>query len=204
MLRVCVQCEAASCRGSFWRRGDGNGCEGGENTAVLDVQGSWRIPLEKDDGVEQSGAPRLRLMVLTSDKAWPYSWRENKFTRDCHVNCEVERVWRTVKGDVTEWFSTDGENNFTPKKRLLIGTPGIGKSVAAGLDPFYQLPHCDVEKLPVVAYSFGGSMRYVFEKAIKTVTGYVGTGASEDVLYDLWLWKMKWYIIYDVIKKTLQ
>ncbi|PWV07606.1 putative retrotransposon hot spot protein (RHS) [Trypanosoma cruzi] len=27
--------------------------------------------LERDDSVEQSGAPRLRLMVLTSDKAWP-------------------------------------------------------------------------------------------------------------------------------------
>ncbi|RNE96960.1 retrotransposon hot spot (RHS) protein [Trypanosoma cruzi] len=33
--------------------------------------------LEKDDGVEPSGAPRPRLMVLSSDKAWPYSWRMN-------------------------------------------------------------------------------------------------------------------------------
>ncbi|PWV02097.1 putative retrotransposon hot spot protein (RHS) [Trypanosoma cruzi] len=31
--------------------------------------------LERNDGVEQSGAPRPRLMVLTSDKGWPYTWR---------------------------------------------------------------------------------------------------------------------------------
>ncbi|KAF8294066.1 hypothetical protein TcYC6_0104230 [Trypanosoma cruzi] len=29
--------------------------------------------IEKNDGVEQSGAARLRLMVLTSDKGWPYT-----------------------------------------------------------------------------------------------------------------------------------
>ncbi|RNC41400.1 putative retrotransposon hot spot (RHS) protein [Trypanosoma cruzi] len=52
---------------------------------------------------------RPRLMVLTSDKGWPYSWKwkENKSARDCYVNCEVERVWRIVKGDLTEWFSPD-------------------------------------------------------------------------------------------------
>ncbi|EKG00548.1 retrotransposon hot spot (RHS) protein, putative, partial [Trypanosoma cruzi] len=32
--------------------------------------------LEKDDSVEEPGAPRLRLMVLTSDKGWPYSWED--------------------------------------------------------------------------------------------------------------------------------
>ncbi|RNC41365.1 retrotransposon hot spot (RHS) protein [Trypanosoma cruzi] len=31
--------------------------------------------LEKDDGAEQSGAARPRLMVLTSDRGWPYSWK---------------------------------------------------------------------------------------------------------------------------------
>ncbi|PWV08280.1 putative retrotransposon hot spot protein (RHS) [Trypanosoma cruzi] len=70
--------------------------------------------LEKDDGVGQSGAPRPRLLVFTSDKGWPYSWKwkENKSARDCHVNCEVERVWQIVKGDLTEWFSTHGEAGF--------------------------------------------------------------------------------------------
>ncbi|RNC51162.1 retrotransposon hot spot (RHS) protein [Trypanosoma cruzi] len=31
--------------------------------------------LEKNDGVQQSAAERLRLMVLTSDKGWPCSWK---------------------------------------------------------------------------------------------------------------------------------
>ncbi|PWU86532.1 putative retrotransposon hot spot protein (RHS,) [Trypanosoma cruzi] len=88
--------------------------------------------LEKDDGVEQSGAARLRLMVLTSEKGWPYSWEEDGSTRDCYVNCEVERVWQTVKVDLSKWFSGHGRTDFTPKRRVLIGTPGIGKSMAAG------------------------------------------------------------------------
>ncbi|RNC59754.1 retrotransposon hot spot (RHS) protein [Trypanosoma cruzi] len=33
------------------------------------------VTLEKDDGVQQSGAPRPRLMVLTSDRGWPCSWK---------------------------------------------------------------------------------------------------------------------------------
>ncbi|PWU93742.1 putative retrotransposon hot spot protein (RHS) [Trypanosoma cruzi] len=55
---------------------------GGEGTG-MDVRGtpqSWTYrafgeSLEKDDGVQQSGAPRPRLMVLTSDKGWPCSWK---------------------------------------------------------------------------------------------------------------------------------
>ncbi|PWV14019.1 putative retrotransposon hot spot (RHS) protein [Trypanosoma cruzi] len=64
---------------------------------------------EKDDGAQQSGAPRLRLMVLTSDKAWPCTWNRKgvESTCDCYVNCEVERVWQIVKGDLTEWSSPD-------------------------------------------------------------------------------------------------
>ncbi|RNC52888.1 retrotransposon hot spot (RHS) protein [Trypanosoma cruzi] len=116
---------------------------GGEGTVMEVREGKPPQPwtykavgetLEKDDGVEQSGAARPRLMVLTSDKGWPYSWGQglNEFIHDCYVNCEVERVWQIVKGDLTELFSTDGRTDFTPKRRVLIGTPGIGKSMAAG------------------------------------------------------------------------
>ncbi|PWU97174.1 putative retrotransposon hot spot protein (RHS) [Trypanosoma cruzi] len=161
--------------------------------------------LEKDDGVQQSGAPRSRLMVLASEKGWPYSWKwkENKSTRDCHVNCEVERVWQIVKGDVTEWFSPHVEKHFKPKQHLLIGTPGIGKSVAAGSYLLYQLLHYDAEKLQVVAYSFGGSTTYVFNKTIQTVTRYLGGEASRNVLHDLRRLKMKGYVIYDVTEKGM-
>ncbi|PWU85261.1 putative retrotransposon hot spot protein (RHS) [Trypanosoma cruzi] len=123
--------------------------------------------LEKDDGVEQSGAPRLRLMVLTSDKGWSYSWRkEIKSTRYCYVNCEVERVWQVVKGDLTKWFNSLPEEHFTPIPHALIGTPGIGKSLAAGSYLLYQLLHYDVRKLPLVAYVIKNSI-YLFDKTKK-------------------------------------
>ncbi|KAF5224430.1 hypothetical protein ECC02_002373 [Trypanosoma cruzi] len=180
---------------------------GGEGTGMEVREGkppqSWAYravgeSLEKDDGVQQSGAERPRLMVLTSDKGWPYSWEENKSTRDCYVNCEVDRVWQTVRNDLTEWFSPHGETYFTPGRRVLIGTPGIGKSVAAGSYLLYQLLHCDAKKLQVVVYSFGGSTTYVFDKTIQTVTRYVGGEASKEFLRDLCRRGMKGYIIYDV------
>ncbi|EKG06945.1 retrotransposon hot spot (RHS) protein, putative, partial [Trypanosoma cruzi] len=51
---------------------------------------------EKDDGVQQSDALRSRLMVLTSDKGWPYTWNRKgvESARDCYLNCEVDRVWQ--------------------------------------------------------------------------------------------------------------
>ncbi|EKG08354.1 retrotransposon hot spot (RHS) protein, putative, partial [Trypanosoma cruzi] len=80
---------------------------GGEGTGMVVKEGKppqqWTYKavgrtLEKDDGAQQSGAARLRLMVLTSDKAWPCTWNRKgvESTRDCYVNCEVERVWQIV------------------------------------------------------------------------------------------------------------
>ncbi|RNC34699.1 retrotransposon hot spot (RHS) protein [Trypanosoma cruzi] len=110
------------------------------------------MTLEKDDGVQQSGAPRPRLMVRTSDKGWPYSWKEDGSTRVCHVNCEVERVWQIVRVDLTGWLSTlESSNNSLSVRRVLIWTSGIGKSMAAGSYLLYQLLHHDAERLPAVA-----------------------------------------------------
>ncbi|ESS60928.1 retrotransposon hot spot (RHS) protein [Trypanosoma cruzi Dm28c] len=183
---------------------------GGEGTGMEVKEGeppqSWTYKavgdtLENDDDVQQSGAPRPRLMVLTSDKGWPYSWEEDESLPDFHVNCEVDRVWQIVKGGLAEWFSPDAETYFSPKKRVLIGTPGIGKSMAAGSYLLYQLLHYDVEKLPAVAYSFGENTTYVFDKIIKAVTRHVGRGASKECLRDLWHLKMKGYVIYDVTRQ---
>ncbi|EAN86136.1 putative retrotransposon hot spot (RHS) protein [Trypanosoma cruzi] len=158
--------------------------------------------LEKDDGVQQSGAPRPRLMVLTSDRGWPYSWRkEGKSIHDCHVNCEVERVWQTVRNDLTEWLGPDPGTYFEPRRRVLIGTPGIGKSMGAGSYLLYQLLHCDAKKLHLVIYSFGGNTTYVFDKTIKAVTRYVGRGASKECLRGLWQRGLKGYVIYDVTRQ---
>ncbi|PWV11216.1 putative retrotransposon hot spot (RHS) protein [Trypanosoma cruzi] len=177
----------------------------GEGTGIYVREGeapqSWTYKtvddtLEKDDGVQQSGAPRLRLMVLTSDKGWPYSWEEDEFTRDCYVNYEVDRVWQIVKGDLTEWFSPDAGDYFKPKKRVLIGTPGIGKSMNAGSYLLYQLLHGDAEQLPMVAY-FIGSQSFLFDKTTKTVSAYRGDPRIEDVVNIFSLRGVKGYCIYD-------
>ncbi|RNC40316.1 retrotransposon hot spot (RHS) protein, partial [Trypanosoma cruzi] len=158
--------------------------------------------LEKDDGVQQSGEAPPRLMVLTSDKGWPYTLNApHGCGNDLCVNCEVERVWQIVKGDLTKWFSNFHLTfNPSPRRRLLIGTPGIGKSMNAGSYLLYQLLHCDVAKLQVVVHCFGEDA-YVFDKTTKTVTQYVGNKISKNVLGGLRQRGMKGYIIYDVAKE---
>ncbi|PWU83033.1 putative retrotransposon hot spot (RHS) protein [Trypanosoma cruzi] len=119
--------------------------------------------LEKDDGVEQSGEAPPVLMVLTSDKGWPYTLNAPYGCgNDLCVNCEVDRVWQIVLDDLTKWFSNfDLTLNSSPLFRVLIGTPGIGKSMAAGSYLLYQLLHYDIKKLQVVVHCFGDTA-YVF------------------------------------------
>ncbi|KAF5222030.1 hypothetical protein ECC02_005011 [Trypanosoma cruzi] len=154
---------------------------------------------EKDDGVEQSAAARPRLLVLTSDKGWPYSWNRKgvESTRDCYVNCEVERAWQIVKGDLTEWSSSHGEDDFRPERRVLIGTPGIGKSMNAGSYLLYQLLHYDVRKLQMVVY-FIADRKFLFDKTSRTVSTYMGESSNKSVVRSLSDRGMKGYIIYDV------
>ncbi|EKF99532.1 retrotransposon hot spot (RHS) protein, putative, partial [Trypanosoma cruzi] len=146
---------------------------GGEGTGMEVKEGkppqSWTYnevgnTLEKDDGVAQSGeAPRPRLMVLTSEKGWPYTMNGlHGAGNDLCVNYEVERVWQIVLDDLTKWFSNfDLTLNPSPLFRVLIGTPGIGKSMAAGSYLLYQLLHYDIKKLQVVVHCFGGNTTYV-------------------------------------------
>ncbi|EAN85396.1 retrotransposon hot spot (RHS) protein, putative, partial [Trypanosoma cruzi] len=155
------------------------------------------LTFEKDDGVEQFSPPRPRLMVLTSEKGWPYSWRENKPIVDCYVNCEVDRVWQIVKEDLEELSGPYGGYRPSLRHRLLIGTPGIGKSMNAGSYLLYQLLHCDAEKIKVVVHCFGEGEAYVFDKTAKMVTKYVGSKASRSVFSSFPQCGMKGYIIYD-------
>ncbi|KAF5214092.1 hypothetical protein ECC02_013342 [Trypanosoma cruzi] len=184
---------------------------GGEGTGMDVREGkpkqSWTYKkvgntLERDDGVQQSGAAPPVLMVLTSDKGWPYTLNAPHGSgNDLCVNCEVERVWQIVKGDLTKWFSNfDLTRKPSPLPRVLIGTPGIGKSVNAGSYLLYQLLHYDIKKLQVVVHCFGDTA-YVFHKITKTVTKYTGEITSESVLCGLWQRGMKGYIIYDVARK---
>ncbi|PWU88267.1 putative retrotransposon hot spot protein (RHS) [Trypanosoma cruzi] len=155
------------------------------------------LTFEKDDGVEQFSPPRPRLMVLTSDKGWPYSWRENKPIVDCYVNCEVDRVWRIVERDLEDLSDSFGVYDPTLRQRVLVGTPGIGNSMNAGSYLLYQLLHCDAEKIQVVVHCFGEDEAYVFDKTAKKVTKHVGIEASRSVVSSLSQRGMKGYIIYD-------
>ncbi|PWU86528.1 putative retrotransposon hot spot (RHS) protein [Trypanosoma cruzi] len=184
---------------------------GGEGTGMEVREGeppqSWTykkvgLSIEKDDAVQRSGAAPPRLMVLTSDKGWPYTMNGlHGAGNDLCVNCEVERVWQIVLGDLTKWFSNfDLTLNPSPLPRVLIGTSGIGKSMNAGSYLLYQLLQYDVKKLQVVVHCFGITM-YVFDKTAKTVTKYVGNEISIVVLYGLRQCGMKGYIIYDVARQ---
>ncbi|PWU90948.1 putative retrotransposon hot spot (RHS) protein [Trypanosoma cruzi] len=155
--------------------------------------------LEKDDGAQQSGEAPPVLMVLTSDKAWPYTWKEVESLPYCYLNCEVERVWQIVEHYLNEWFSIHAETDLTPGQHLVIGTSGIGKSMNAGSYLLYQLLHYDVEKLPVVLYVIGNEA-FLFEKTTKTVTKYMDGFSIERVFASLFLRGVNAYIIYDVVK----
>ncbi|EAN93643.1 putative retrotransposon hot spot (RHS) protein [Trypanosoma cruzi] len=181
---------------------------GGEGTGMEVREGEAPQPwtyrkvgrtIEKDDGAQQSGAARPRLMVLTSDKGWPYSWNRKgaESARDCYVNCEVERVWQIVKGDLTEFFGSHGGTEFTPERRVLIGTPGIGKSLAAGSYLLYRLLHYDVEQLQVVVY-FIADRKFLFDKTSRTVSTYMGDSSNASFVGSLSDRGVKGYIIYDV------
>ncbi|RNC41641.1 retrotransposon hot spot (RHS) protein [Trypanosoma cruzi] len=187
---------------------------GGEGTGMEVREGeppqSWNYKkvgdtLEKDDSVEQSSAALFRQMVLTSEKGWPYTWnlKGAESACVCYVNCEVERVWQIVKGDLTEWFSSQRGTDFTPKKRVLIGTAGIGKSMNAGSYLLYQLLHYDAERLPMVAY-FIGSQSFLFDKITKTVSVYRGDPRIDDVVNISSLRGFKGYIIYDATLASRQ
>ncbi|RNC55281.1 putative retrotransposon hot spot (RHS) protein [Trypanosoma cruzi] len=159
--------------------------------------------LERNDGVQKSGAARPRLMVLTSDKGWPYTWNTiQDLPMDVFVNCEVDRVWQIVNRDLTKWFSNFHLTlNSSPVRRVLIGTPGIGKSMAASSYLLYQLLQCDIKKLQVVVHCFGGRDAYVFDKTTKIVTRYSDEDMCISELRSLRKRGMKGYIIYDVAKK---
>ncbi|RNE95702.1 putative retrotransposon hot spot (RHS) protein, partial [Trypanosoma conorhini] len=151
---------------------------------------------------EQFRPPRPRLMILDSKKGWPYVWMGGWSSNpDFFINCEVERVWRIVEGDLNRAFRTEDLKSFRITRRLLIGTPGIGKSMAAGSYLLYQLLHYDDEKLQVVVYCFGGGLACVFDKTTRTVAEYMGREDIAIAIGGLVRRGMKGYIIYDVSAK---
>ncbi|RNF08367.1 retrotransposon hot spot (RHS) protein [Trypanosoma cruzi] len=153
--------------------------------------------IEENDAVQQFGAAPSVLLVLASEKGWPYSWNTiQDLPKDVFVNCGVERVWQIVKGDITAWFSIHGVTDFKPERRVLIGMPGIGNSVAAGSYLFYQLLHCDAEKLPMIAH-FMVSGAYMSDMTTETVSEYLGESSIAKAVKDLSRRGVRECIVYD-------
>ncbi|PWU88358.1 putative retrotransposon hot spot protein (RHS,) [Trypanosoma cruzi] len=158
--------------------------------------------IEENDAVQQFGAAPPVLMVLTSEKGWPYSWHTiQDLPKDVFVNCEVDRVWRIVKEGLTAWFSPHGGTDFNFERRVLIWTPVIGKSVAAGSYLLYQLLHSDAEKLQVVVHCFGGGDAYVSDKTTRAVTRCSDKDMCVSELRSLRGHGMNVYITHDVAKE---
>ncbi|RNF07837.1 retrotransposon hot spot (RHS) protein [Trypanosoma conorhini] len=151
------------------------------------------------DAAAQFAPPRPRLMVLSSERGWPFSWRRKEFLPDCYVTAEVERVWQFVKADLTGLFSS-GESRSGPRNRVLLGMPGIGKSMAAGSYLLYQLLHHDAEELGAVAY-FVADRAFLFDKTAQTVARFEDQQRALGAMGQLSGRGIKGYAIYDLAKE---
>ncbi|RNF05345.1 retrotransposon hot spot (RHS) protein [Trypanosoma conorhini] len=174
----------------------------GEPTQLWEfkVQG---MTFELDDAADQFCAPRPRLMILSSEQGWPYVWMGAGSTNpDFFINCEVERVWRIVQGDLTGAFDTEDFKGLMLSRRVLLGTSGVGKSMAAGSYLLYKLLHYDDKKLQVVVYCFWEELAYVFDKTTRTVAEYIGRKDIAIVMGGLARRGMTGYIIYDVFAES--
>ncbi|RNF00276.1 retrotransposon hot spot (RHS) protein [Trypanosoma conorhini] len=174
----------------------------GQPPAQLWEYTQYGLTLLPVEDAEQFIPPRPRLMLLSSKHEWPYSLRQGEDIADCYVNREVDRVWRIVQGDLEGEFGTDDLELFKVRRRLVIGTPGIGKSMNAGSYLLHRLLQYDIAKLQVVVYCFGGDLAFVFDKEKKTVTACSGAGNVINHMNALlWQRKLKGYVIYDVDEK---
>ncbi|RNE95661.1 retrotransposon hot spot (RHS) protein [Trypanosoma rangeli] len=149
-------------------------------------------------GDEQFRPPRPRLMILSSEKRWPYSLNHSVRITDCYINIEVHRVWKIVEGDLKGVFPPSRLNAPYMRRRLLIGTPGIGKSMAADSYLLYQLLQHGATELHVVVYCFGRNFAYLFDNTARTVTIYEGGCNIGRVMVNLARSGMKGYIIVDM------
>ncbi|ESL05178.1 hypothetical protein TRSC58_07193 [Trypanosoma rangeli SC58] len=157
------------------------------------------LPVE---GEGQFRPPRPRLVILSSEKLWPYSLGDTERIADCYINIEVHRVWKIVEGDLEGVFPPPSRWASNMRPRLLVGTPGIGKSMAVGSYLLYQLLHYDAEKLHVVVYCFGKDFAYLFDKKARTVAEYEGVINIRRAMINLAESGMKGYIIIDMAKFT--
>ncbi|KAH8605319.1 putative retrotransposon hot spot protein 4 (RHS4) [Trypanosoma vivax] len=124
------------------------------------------LPPENDDEARSDG---LELLVLTSEKGWPYTEFKIHTTAivtpvhmmdatDVVVRREVVRVWNIVRADLDTWLV---RKERPPTPFVLLGSPGIGKSFGVGSYLLYELLRYAPGKLDVVTFLVH-EMVYIF------------------------------------------
>ncbi|KAH8619243.1 putative retrotransposon hot spot protein 4 (RHS4) [Trypanosoma vivax] len=122
---------------------------------------------ERDDGLE--------LLVLTSEKGWPFTLFGTHAT-DVVVRRESVRVWNIMKADLDAWLV---RKEGCPRPSILLGSPGIGKSFGVGSHLLYELLHYAPGKLDAVAFLVHGEM-YIFYFPRGGVPGRVERYTKDD------------------------
>ncbi|CCD18303.1 retrotransposon hot spot protein (RHS), putative, partial [Trypanosoma vivax Y486] len=116
---------------------------------------------ERDDGLE--------VLVLTSEKGWPFTLFcipatvdgtafQMMHATDVVVRRESVRVWNIVRADLDAWLV---RKERLPTPFVLLGSPGIGKSFGVGSHLLYELLHYTPGKLDVVTFLVRETM-YIF------------------------------------------
>ncbi|KAH8615726.1 putative retrotransposon hot spot protein 4 (RHS4) [Trypanosoma vivax] len=127
----------------------------------LEDDGERDMAAEHERKIVAGGRPRVEIFALTSAMGWPYTKFIPTNVRYVFVRREMVRVWHVVEQRIRMW------PNCTPrcpnKPHILLGTPGIGKSLGCGSYLLHRLLHYDAAKVPAVAYFVGGSA-YIFHK----------------------------------------
>ncbi|CCD19141.1 hypothetical protein, conserved in T. vivax, partial [Trypanosoma vivax Y486] len=146
-----------------WSFAEMNEISGVDELELLDLENGG----ERDRAAEHErnrvagGQPRVEVFVLTSPMGWPYTEFEAANARCVFVRREMVRVWHVVKHQIQIC------PNCTPRRPnkpyVLVGTPGIGKSLGCGSYLLYELLHYDAAEVPIVAYFVRGSA-YIFHK----------------------------------------
>ncbi|ORC84453.1 retrotransposon hot spot (RHS) protein [Trypanosoma theileri] len=157
---------------------------------------------------EKSEDGRLEMMVLTSEKGWPCTEFSMRRSCDIYVNREVMRVWHKILKNLDECFGKRVHAGKELIPYVLIGTPGIGKSFAAGSFLLYQLLHYNAKELPVIAYFIRGGA-YLFENDSEggKVTWYENEEMAVSVVENFFKQgkenkEKRGYIIYDVDEES--
>ncbi|CCD21550.1 hypothetical protein, conserved in T. vivax, partial [Trypanosoma vivax Y486] len=145
----------------------------------LENDGERDMAAEHERNRVAGGQPRVEVFVLTSPMGWPYTKFIPTNARYVFVRREMVRVWHVVEHQIRMWPNCT--HQCTNEPHILLGTPGIGKSLGCGSYLLYELLHYDAAKVPIVAYFVRGSA-YIFHKTGAMAGQVVYYRKAEDAL----------------------